>query len=154
MSIKEPVKIKRLQAGDLNKFADLIKLFEEVFEMENFSVPTVKHLQNLLNRTDFDVFVAFKNDLVVGGLTTYVLEQYYSEKPLAYVYDLAVDTNLQRQGIGKKLMEEVNKFYKEKGFEEIFVQADKIDDYAIEFYRKTNPSTEGQVVNFSYLLNK
>src|SRR5688572_28261592 len=104
MSIEEPVLIKRLQKGDLNEFVDLVNLFEEVFEMKNFSIPDAKHLQNLLNRSDFNVFVALKNDIVVGGLTTYVLEQYYSEKPLAYIYDLAVDTNFQRHGIGKRLI--------------------------------------------------
>jgi len=154
MSIGEPVKIKRLQDGDLDQFVDLVKLFEKIFEMENFSFPSKKHLQDLLHRTDFDVFVAFKNDIVVGGLTIYILEQYYSEKTIAYIYDLAVDSDLQRQGIGMKLMEEMNKFYKGKGIEEVFVQADKIDDHAIEFYRKTNPSTEEQVVHFSYLLHE
>lgn len=154
MSIEEPVKIKRLLEGDLNEFVDLVKLFEEVFEMKNFSIPDKRHLQNLLNRVDFHVFVAFKNDMVVGGLTTYVLEQYYSEKPLAYIYDLAVDTHLQRQGIGKKLIAEANKFFREKGFEEVFVQAEKVDDHAIDFYRKTNPSGEEQVVHFYYTLNK
>ncbi|WP_057939107.1 GNAT family N-acetyltransferase [Algoriphagus resistens] len=154
MNIEEPILIKRLQKGDLNEFVDLVNLFEEVFEMKNFSIPDAKHLQNLLNRSDFDVFVAFKNDIVVGGLTTYVLEQYYSEKPLAYIYDLAVDTNLQRRGIGKRLIAETNKFYKEKGFEEVFVQADKVDEYAIDFYRKTNPSKEEQVAHFSYTLNE
>ncbi len=154
MSIEEPVKIKRLLEGDLNEFVDLVKLFEEVFEMKNFSIPDKRHLQNLLNRIDFDVFVAFKNDMVVGGLTTYVLEQYYSGKPLAYIYDLAVDTHLQRQGIGKKLITEANKFYREKGFEEVFVQAEKVDDHVIDFYRKTNLSGEEQVVHFYYTLNK
>lgn len=154
MSIEEPLLIKRLQEGDLNGFIDLINLFEEVFEMKDFLIADAVHLQNLLNRNDFNVFVAFKNDVVVGGLTTYVLERYYSEKPLAYIYDLAVDTNLQRHGIGKRLIAETNKFYKDKGFEEVFVQADKVDEYALDFYRKTNPSKEEQVVHFSYNLNK
>lgn len=152
MSIKIPVKIKRLEENDLIKFIELIKLFEEVFEMKDFSIPDSKHLQSLLNRNNFEVFVALLDNKVVGGLTTYELEQYYSEKPLAYIYDLAVDIKLQRHGIGKKLIAETNKFYKEKGFEEVFVQADKIDDYAIDFYRKTNPSEEEQVVHFYYTL--
>lgn len=154
MSIKALVKINRLEETNLTEFVELIKLFEDVFEMIDFSIPDSKYLQSLLNRTNFDVFVALYDNKVVGGLTTYVLEQYYSEKPLAYIYDLAVDKNLQRHGIGKKLIEETNKFYKEKGFEEVFVQADKIDVYAIDFYRKTNPSEEEQVVHFYYTLNK
>ena len=148
------LQIKKLEATELDKFIALIKLFEDVFEMENFSMPKSKHLQNLLNRNDFNVFVAIQNDKIVGGLTIYIFEQYYSEKPLAYIYDLAVDTKMQRQGIGKQLIEEVIQFYKLKGFEEVFVQADKIDDYAVDFYRKTNPNTEEEVAHFYYTLNK
>ncbi|KAA1243273.1 GNAT family N-acetyltransferase [Aquimarina sp. RZ0] len=154
MSNEESVNIKRLEEGDLNSFVDLVKLFEEVFEMENFSIPDTKHLQRLFNQNNFDVFVAFKDNKVVGGLTIYILEQYYSEKALAYIYDLAVAAKYQRQGIGKKLIEEVKILYKMNGFEDMFVQAEKVDKQAIEFYRKTNPSEEEKVVYFSYSLNK
>jgi aminoglycoside 3-N-acetyltransferase I len=138
----------------LTRFIELIRLFEAVFEMKDFSIPNERHLQKLLNQDDFFVFIAMIKDRVVGGLTSYVIKQYYSEKPLAYIFDLAVDTNLQRQGIGKKLIAETNKFYKKKGFEEVFVQADKVDDYAIDFYRSTKPTEEEQVVHFYYLLSK
>ncbi len=132
----------------------LVKLFGEVFEMKDFSLPQPNYLQNLLERPNFDVFVALDNNHVVGGLTTYVLEQYYSEKPLAYIYDLAVASNLQRQGIGKQLIAEVNAFYTKKGFEEMYVQADKVDAHAVDFYRKTMPTEEVPVINFNYTLHK
>lgn len=148
------IKIRILDKKNRAEFIKLVNLFEEVFEMEDFSMPNTDHLQKLLNRDDFVVFVALnKENRVIGGLTTYVLEQYYSEKPLAYIFDLAVDKNLQRQGIGKRLIAETIRFYKMKGFEEVFVQADKVDEYAIEFYRKTNPSVEEDVAHFYYKLN-
>ncbi len=148
------ITIRRLNKEDIAEFIELVKLFEDVFEMEDFSIPTTEHLQQLLNRDEFAAFVALSDEnKIIGGLTTYVLEQYYSEKPLAYIFDLAVDKNLQRQGIGKRLIAETNKFYKNKGFEEVFVQADKVDDYAIEFYRKTDPSEEEDVSHFYYKLN-
>lgn len=150
----EQIKIERLKKGDLAKFIELVRLFEVVFEMKDFSIPDSKYLNGVLNRNDFFVFVAIFEGKVVGGLTTYVLMQYYSKKPLAYIYDLAVDTNHQRQGIGKKLISATNEFYKKKGFEEVFVQADKVDEYAIDFYRSTKPAEEEQVVHFSYSLNK
>nr|5F46_A Chain A, aminoglycoside acetyltransferase meta-AAC0020 [uncultured bacterium]5F46_B Chain B, aminoglycoside acetyltransferase meta-AAC0020 [uncultured bacterium]5F47_A Chain A, aminoglycoside acetyltransferase meta-AAC0020 [uncultured bacterium]5F47_B Chain B, aminoglycoside acetyltransferase meta-AAC0020 [uncultured bacterium]5F48_A Chain A, aminoglycoside acetyltransferase meta-AAC0020 [uncultured bacterium]5F48_B Chain B, aminoglycoside acetyltransferase meta-AAC0020 [uncultured bacteriu len=152
MEIDNFLKIERLAENDLPKFIQLIRLFEAVFEMKNFSIPDSEHLQKLLNQNNFYVFVALLENKIVGGLTSYVLEQYYSEKPLAYIYDLAVDTNWQRQGIGKKLITATNQFYTEKGFEEVFVQADKVDDYALDFYRSTKPTAEEQVVHFYYTL--
>ena len=154
MNLKELIKIKRLQKEDINGFLDLVELFSNVFEMEQFSMPNRNHLQTLLDREDFLVFVVILGDKVIGGLTSYVLQQYYSEKPIAYLYDLTIDIEYQRQGIGKQLIIEVNSFFKEQGFEELFVQAEKVDQYAIDFYRKTNPSQEDQVLQFSYLLNK
>ena len=154
MTTETDVKIEMLGKDDITRFIELIKLFETVFEMKNFSVPDSNHLQSVLDRSDFFVFVATIDNKVVGGLTTYVLEQYYSQRPLAYIFDLAVNNSLQRQGIGKKLIAATNRFYKEKGFEEVFVQADKVDEYAIDFYRSTKPTEEEQVAHFYYTLNK
>ena len=153
-SIKTTITIKKLGENDFEKFVGVIRLFEDVFEMENFSIPESHHLQRLLSKSDFFVFAALHDNKVIGGLTAYVLEQYYSEKPLAYIFDLAVDTKYQRQGIGKKLVAAMNNYCKEKGFEEVFVQADKVEDYAIGFYRSTKPTEEEQVVHFYYTLNK
>ena len=144
--------IKKLDSDDLHSFIKLITLFEDVFEMKDFSLPKTNHLQSLLNRNDFFVFVAVLDEKVIGGLTAYVLEQYYSEKPLAYIYDLAVATEYQRQGIGKQLISAVNKYCQEHGFEEVFVQADKVDEYALDFYRTTNPTEEEDVSHFYYTL--
>lgn len=82
-----------------------------------------------------------------------MLDQYYSERPLAYLYDLAVLAAYQREGIGKRLIAFANDFCRQHGFEELFVQADLVDDYAVEFYRSTNPSNEEQVVHFYYTLS-
>lgn len=144
--------IKKLGEDDIALFQNTIVLFERVFEMENFSMPSSNHLTNLLGKEDFMVFTAFQGDKVVGGLTAYVLHQYYSEKPLAYIYDLAVNTHLQRKGIGKQLIDAVNSHCREKGFEEVFVQADKDEEHAVNFYRSTNPTDEEEVVHFYYTL--
>ena len=138
-SINEVTSVKKLDENDFDRFIEVIRLFEDVFEMKNFKMPDSNHLQSLLSKSDFFVFAAFQDDKVIGGLTAYVLDQYYSEKPLAYIFDLAVDTKYQRQGIGKKLITEMNKYCTEKGFKEVFVQADKVEDYAIDFYRSTKP---------------
>lgn len=142
--------IERLLPNDLAKFKELILVFEDVFEMENFKLPHDNHLQRLLNKDTFFAVVAKINDKVIGGLTIYVLDQYYSEKPLAYIYDLAVLTTHQRKGVGNQLIKFTNNFCIQNGFEEVFVQADKVDEYAIDFYRSTQPTNEEQVVHFYY----
>jgi aminoglycoside 3-N-acetyltransferase I len=146
------LEIQILKSDDLEGLKELITVFENVFEMENFKLPNETHLQRLLKKETFIAVVAKTENKIMAGLTVYVLDQYYSTKPLAYIYDLAVMTEYQRQGVGKKLMEFTTEYCRQKGFEEVFVQADKVDAYAIDFYRSTKPTQEEQAVHFSYLL--
>jgi aminoglycoside 3-N-acetyltransferase I len=146
------VKIKKLGNQEIDKFKELIQLFENVFEMKNFEMPDENYLQQLLEEDSFFVFVALLQDKVVGGLTSYTLQQYYSESPLVYIYDLAVKTEFQRQGIGKMLVSAITGYCKKIGIEEVFVQADEADDYAIKFYHSTGAAAE-RVVHFRYPLN-
>jgi aminoglycoside 3-N-acetyltransferase I len=147
------VEIKKLASQDIDKFIDLIRLFEEVFEMKDFRMPDVGYLQQLLEKDSFFVFVALTDKYqVVGGLTSYTLEQYYAVNPLVYIFDLAVKTEFQRKGIGKKLMSGITAYCKEIGAEEVFVQADEIDEHALEFYHSTGGVPE-KVVHYTYPLN-
>ena len=75
------IQIEKLKGNDINTFTQLIRLFEEVFEMKNFTVPNQKYLQQLLVKDDFLVFVAVAGNNVVGGLTAYILQQYYAVSP-------------------------------------------------------------------------
>ncbi|MDV6237170.1 GNAT family N-acetyltransferase [Leptospira ellisii] len=148
----ESVEVRRLNAGEIERFAELIGLFETVFEMENFIPPSKGYLGKLLAREDFLAFVAVSSGKIRGGLTAYTLCQYYSESPLVYVYDLAVAVEWQRKGIGTALIQGVKDHCKSAGVEEVFVQADLVDDYALDFYRSTGARSE-QVVHFYYTLH-
>lgn len=145
-------KIEILQPDNIEELYQLISVFENVFEMESFERPSQTHLKKLLKKESFFAVLAKINNKIIAGLTVYVLDQYYSESPLAYIYDLAVLKEYQRKGVGKKLINFTIDYCKQKGFEEVFVQADKIDDYAIDFYRSTKPTVEAPVVHFNYKL--
>ena len=146
--------IKILTSQDIDDFIQLIKIFEQVFEMKNFCIPAKEHLQRTLNNGNFLASVAKRGGKIIGGFTAYHLDSYYSEKPLAYIYDLAVLSAFQRQGIGKKLIAYFIQYCKEKNFQEVFVQAEEGDDHAIEFYRATKPTREAKAIHFTYVLEK
>lgn len=146
--------IKKLSSKDISHFEDLIILFKEVFEMKEFYKPKSEYLNGLLGNEGFHVFVALKEDSVIGGLTAYTLHQYYSEKPLAYIFDLAVVKQWQRKGIGNALIMQTKSYFQQNGYSEVFVQADRVDDYAVHFYRATAPTEEEDVLHFYYTLCK
>ena len=146
------IKIEKLNHNDVHKFTELIGVFENVFEMKNLKMPDEIYFKKLLEKEEFFVFVALLEDKVVGGLTSYIMQQYYSEFPLVYIFDLAVRTELQRKGIGKMLIAANNSYCKSIGVEAVMVQADEVDDYAIKFYHSTGATAEN-VIHFEYLLH-
>ena len=103
------------------------------------------------NKMIFFVFVALYEGEIIGGLTAYSLTQYYSEAPLVYVYDVAVLKKYQRKGVGKKLMLGITDYCKEKGVEEVFVQAEDADEHALDFYTSTG-ALSTKVTHFYYPL--
>lgn len=145
------VHIKKLGPGDIDRFAALINVFEEVFDMENLLGPGPGYLENLLKKESFMVYVATFGERVIGGLTAYVLPSYYFQSSEVYIYDLAVDTPFQRKGTGRKLIEAIKTDCKALGLREVFIQADKIDQHAVDFYHATGGKS-ADVVHFSYPL--
>lgn len=145
------VQIVKLQPHQVRDFQTLIAIFEDVFQTPVKSRPSVTHLQKLLANPEFFVLAAYIEQDMVGGLTGYAWDQYYSEKKLAYVYDLAVVAAHQRRGIGRLLMAEIQRICRDAGFEEVFVQADRIDAHALAFYRSTG-AVEEDVAHFYYPL--
>jgi aminoglycoside 3-N-acetyltransferase I len=141
--------IRKLERNDLASFKSLINIFNEVFENER-SLPADDHLLALLENRDFIVFTVNVEDEVVGGLTIYVLNSYYSTRPAAYIYDVGISPSFQGQGLGKALITEVCSYCRSHDFQEAFVQADLDDTEALSFYRKSNSSSELKAVQFSY----
>ena len=113
------MEIQLLQPTNLAELNELISVFADVFEMEGFMPPSQTHLQKLLHKEHFFAVVAKYENKIIGGLTVYVLDQYYSEKPLAYIYDLAVLPKHQRKGVGRKLIAFTNQYCRQQGFEEV-----------------------------------
>ncbi len=146
------MEIKKINQDQVEDFRSLINIFKEVFENTD-EIPGNTYLLTLLLNPNFTVFVVKINNTVVGGLTIYTLYQYYSEKPLAYIYDVGITSTYQRKGLGKALMEEVCRFCEQNGFETAYVEAEADDEQAVSFYRKTRYSLEMNAIHFNYSLD-
>lgn len=143
----------QLPHNGIADFMALLRIFEQVFEWEDFSVPSETHLQKLLADPRFLVWVAKANNMVVGGLTIHVLQSYTTQKPSAYIYDVGVTQAYQRQGIGKLLIAAATTYCQKQGFSELFVQAETADTHAVDFYRATPITNEMQATHFTYTLD-
>ena len=50
------MEIRKLNPTETDKFIDLIRIFETVFEMENFNIPPKSHLSKVLEMKNFIQF--------------------------------------------------------------------------------------------------
>jgi aminoglycoside 3-N-acetyltransferase I len=146
------MEIHKLHEREVSDFRDLVEIFKEVFENDE-PVSDDEHLSKLLSNPDFKVFAVRKNNKVVGGLTIYILQKYFGNKPIAYIYDVAVTAEYRRQGLGKALIAEVCKYCKDYGFEEAYVEAESDDLDAVSFYRKTKFDSEMNAIHFTYVFD-
>lgn len=147
------MEIKKLSPDEVSDFKNLVEIFNTVFKTKE-PIPDKDQLSTLLANPDFMVFVAKRNDKVIGGLTIYTLHSYYKTKPVAYIYDVGVSPACQGQGIGKALIAEVCTYCKSNGFEEAYVATESEDHDALNFYRKTKFSSEIKTVHFTFSFDK
>ncbi|WP_025743304.1 GNAT family N-acetyltransferase [Aquimarina pacifica] len=146
--MRNSLKISRIEKNDSEQFRELVKLFNEVFEEPN-KVASERQLKKLLKKPDFYAIAAIKKDKVIGGLTAYELQRYYTNKSELYIYDIAVKTELHNQGIGKKLIDYIKDYSMKNGIECIFVEAHSEDRQAVKFYESTFGKSE-KVDHFNF----
>ncbi len=128
------MRLKRLKAGDRELARALFILMTEVFE-EGSGVLSDGYIDRLLGREDFWAIAAFVDDAIVGGLTAHTLPMTRAEYSEIFIYDIAVRSEHQRMGIGRRLMEELRAQAAGMGIRDLFVPADNEDVHALDFYR-------------------
>lgn len=144
--------ITRLTANNLAQMRQLNELFADVFEdpqSYRSAAPDDAYLANVLSDPNTIVLVAKQDDHVVGGLVAYCLSKLEQHRKEVFLYDLAVTSSMQRQGIGKRLVEQLRAVAKELGAYVVFVQADEGDD-AVEFYQSLKPSEDISTRSFDF----
>lgn len=141
--------IKRLEPSDLNYLIDLLRIYQEVFEIENFQFPDDDYLLSLLRKEDFHVFVSLHEGRVIAGLTGYTLAAYYESSYQMYLYDLGVTPAHQRKGVGRTLLNALKDYCHQKGYTEFYVQADLDDQHAMDFYQ-ANGGVPQRVMHYTY----
>lgn len=142
--------IHTLVPGDTSTFAALITLFRQAFGTEPGNLPPQDYLENRLKDPSFLVMVARQDGVLAGGLTAYRLHNYYTQKPMLYLYDIAVDAAFRRRGLGRALLDHLSQYASELGYGEWYVQAEAADTDAVAFYRSRPYSAALETIQFSY----
>lgn len=82
------------------------------------------------NREVYGVYIATAGDSVVG----FVYVQFHEWNRLAQIQGLAVDPSYQRQGIAAELVENAERFAREKGARGVYVDTPTLNRKGRDFY--------------------
>ncbi len=133
------MRVTRLTSADRETAVHLFALMAAVFEAP-YQPLSVSYVERLLDRRDFWVLVATRDGELLGGLTAHTLPMTRSESSELFIYDLAVRQDVQRQGIGRALVNGLRQLGAAEGIEVAFVPAENEDTHALDFYRALGAS--------------
>ena len=146
------LEIKKLDSEDVD-LAKLLFLFFQVDDgVENPTSAPDKYVEELLLRSDFHVVVALENGMLVGGLTAYELKKYKIEDTEMFLYEIGVEENHRRKGIGKGLIEFLKNICLKKEISEIFVATEMDNEPAKTLYKATGGNFEATAI-YSFSLD-
>lgn len=118
-SIKE-IQIKRLGARDKPAAKELLNFFKEDDGQKPSPVDET-YLSKLLGKRSFYVLVAYKNNLLVGGLTAYALPMFKNKASEMFLFEIGVKKEFRRQGIGNLLIRRLKELALAKKMKMMFV---------------------------------
>jgi aminoglycoside 3-N-acetyltransferase I len=128
------MRVRRLVRGEEGEVLRAAHLFDEP--------PDPSAVRSYLE-DNRDVFLlACEGDEPVGFLRGTELGQLKSQRKQMFLYEIAVEENSRRRGIGRELVEWLLRHCAERGFEEIFVFTDPANQAAVMLYRSTGAVTE------------
>ena len=105
---------------------------QAVFEIEKklLSETSIEKIEDTISSKTLSYFVLKNDGLVVGFFECLIVP------PEAELYDIAIDTNFQKRGLSKLLMEYLISYAKDCGCETIFLEVNSINKTAISLYEK------------------
>lgn len=144
------ISIKKLSIKDIEIAKELFTFFQSNDGISNPFILAESKFKAMLSDNNFHVFVAIKGTELLGGLTAFQLDMYKAIPAKILLYEIAVELNHRRQGIGKKLIQELTNYSETRGINKILVLTTTDNTEAIAFYKATNGNLENNQVCFSY----
>lgn len=143
----QEVKIERITAVDEEVIAKVNPLLDEEWD--------VAQGEKFLANPDNALFLAFVEENVAGFLTAYRLQMLDSRRAEVLLYEVAVDENYQRRGIGKQLVEAVKDWARELGAENVWVLTYASNTAAMALYKSGGgEEDEPGTRMFTYMLGE
>lgn len=126
--------ILQIDATETDEIMQLAQLLDDL--------PDLEASRRYLSEDRNVFFMAYKDGLPIGFLRGSTLLQLKTRRKQMFFYEIGVDKNFRRQGIGKRLVEKLIEYCRTRDYEEIFVLTSPTNQAAIKLYISTGAVTE------------
>lgn len=130
----------RIRRAALSDIPAMAQLLAELFTIEDdFAIDSEKQIHGLhllLQNPDAVVFIADKENCVIGMITLQSLISTVMGKQVGVIEDVIVTRDFRGEGIGSSLLRTAIEESKRLGYPRLALGADSRNERAIAFYRK------------------
>jgi len=145
----DQVRIRRLKKGDAEDISRIYAAITMKPVSTNFERVVEEHSQ----RDNDACFVAELQGKVVGFMISYILTAGFGEAKSAWIATLGVSPNFMGQGIGASLAEEIFKFYRAEGIENVYTSVRWDSTDMLSFF-KTLGFDRSDFINLKKIINQ
>lgn len=136
--------IRRVKTEDSEDIARIYSSIVKRYEEIDFN----RIIREQVRNTDMANFVAEIRDKVVGFIISYTLSGGFGIDKSAWIAMVGVDPKLMGKGIGKNLAEEVFRFYRDQGINNIYTSV-RWDSTDLLSFFKTLKFDRSDFINLS-----
>jgi len=108
--------IRKLRVEDTK---DIVRIQEQITQSK-MNPDFNSMIEQEAGKPDSGSFVTELDGRVIGFMISYILTGSFGMEESAWIAVIGVESQYMGQGIGKRLAEEIFRFYKEKGIENIY----------------------------------
>jgi ribosomal protein S18 acetylase RimI-like enzyme len=144
----DKVQIRKLHTGDAHDISRIYAAITRKSVDSDFKRVVETHAL----RDDGACFVALHQDNVVGFMISYILTAGFGMNKSAWIATLGVDPNFMGMGIGASLAEEIFKYYKTLGIENVYTSVRWDSTDMLSFF-KTLGFDRSKFINLRKVLN-
>ncbi len=150
MAVYLTFQIKKLSFNDVGLAKELARMFGFTALSTHQTFASDDYVRQMLEREDFHVIVALKNNKLIGGLTAYEMKMFKRETTEMFLYEIEVAEKFRQKRVGRALIEHLKEICTSKGIVEMFVGTEKDNFPAQKLYSTTGGNPDENSVWFNY----
>jgi len=121
------IEIKRLHRGDEELAQEIVKQFWPQGQLND----------EFLSKEPNYLLAAYVDNALAGFAYAYELDRIEQERPMMFFYSIDVLSEYQKQGIGKRLIEELKRICADRNVCKMYVLTDEENEAAMNLYQST-----------------